>query len=44
MEENTTVQQLVAEALVLLFESRNKPTIARPTAGLAVLTSSVTLA
>ena len=28
-EEDTTVQELVAEALDMLFESRNKPMIAR---------------
>ena len=28
-EEDTTVQELVAEALDMLFQSRNKPTIAR---------------
>ena len=29
VEEDTTVQELVAEALDMLFQSRNKPTIAR---------------
>ena len=29
VEEDTTVQQLVAEALDLLFQSRNRPPIAR---------------
>ena len=29
VEEDTTVQELVAEALDMLFESRNRPAIAR---------------
>jgi hypothetical protein len=33
LEEDSTVQELMGEALDMLFQSRRKPTIARKTAG-----------